>query len=111
MGRTWIDGTGKNRDCYNGNDSDCYKYRFIAISPQDLPAPELEEATEKINSVLDEVAKNNRDPNRELAIVAVRDAYGEDRLQLAYINVSVSPRPDFDKITISPSDKSRRHIR
>jgi len=111
MGRTWIDGKGKNRDCYDGNDSDCYKYRFIDISPQDLPAPELQEATEKINKVLDDVAKKNPDPNRELAIVAVCDAYGESHLQLAYINVNVSPPPNLDEITIGRYYKSLRHIR
>jgi hypothetical protein len=111
MGRTWIDGKGKNRDCYDGNDSDCYNYRFINVSPDDLPAPELQEATESINKLLDDVARKNPDPNRQLAILAVRDADGEDRLQLAYINVGVSPGPDFDETPISRSDKSRRHIR
>jgi hypothetical protein len=111
MGRTWLDGKGKYRDCYDGNNSDCFNYAFKDPSPEDLPAPELQEATDMINRILEEVAKENPDPNRELAILAVRDVDGEDYLQLAYIDASVSSPRNFHEVSGSQADKSRRHIR
>jgi len=99
MGRTWLRGTGKHRRCYAGLNSNCYSFRLKYPSPEDLPAPELPEATDIVNRILEEVAKKNPDPNRELAIVAFQDADGEDYLQLAYIDVSVPSGPNYDEAT------------
>jgi len=74
-------------------------------SRDDPPAPELEQATDKINMILKEIASENPDPDRELAILAFQDADGEDYLQLAYIDVGVIPLPDSEEVASSPSDK------
>ena len=77
MARTWCRGYGQYRSCYAGNRSNCYSYALRPPSPEDTPAPELEELTEMVNRLLEEVPKKNADPNRELAIVAFTDADDE----------------------------------
>ena len=113
MARTWVRGYGQYRQLLRRQSvPTATAMRYRPPSPEDPPAPELEELTEMVNRLLDEVANENPDPNRELAIVAFTDADGEDApaaeyyLQLAWINVSVPSDPNYDEPTSSRSDNN-----
>lgn len=59
--------------CVHGGTQNCYSHRFVHGKPEpgSFHDETLEQATYKINDLLDEVS--NTEPDRELAIIATPD--------------------------------------
>ena len=79
----WIR-VGNKWYCVRGRISTCFRAHF-AFLPQDSRLNErLQRATISINTILDELAREDVGPNRELHIVAVESAEN-DRYELALV--------------------------
>lgn len=97
MSRFWVTINGKTY-CFNGNPSTCFRAQLEGppIQESDLALNQLQEATARINGILEEVAIGALDAGRELAFLALRDTGGRDRLQLGYVDAGAEIDTYFD---------------
>jgi len=90
VSRLWLRGDGPRRKCIRREPNTCNQARFAPPSPDD-PDPDreqLQEVTDRINMILEEVAQNPPDDNVELAILTIPLPDDEYGLQLAWIDTS-----------------------
>lgn len=92
MPRMWVRRSGNFwAACASSRVSSCFGAPLENPSDQD-PArghSQLQEATDRINRILEELAQNPPDAGLRLALLALPHPDGEDRLQLSYIDTSV----------------------
>jgi|tagenome__1003787_1003787.scaffolds.fasta_scaffold20773207_3 hypothetical protein len=92
--RSWVrlGGAGGRTICCTLPSSNCFRAALTARPGEG----DLEEAVGEINRILERVAKDNPDPTRELAILAVPTEAGEDELLLDWVAVDVEVTTPFD---------------
>lgn len=82
--------------CCASNSATC---NTAVLVPSPGQAPELADASNRINQILDEVRAPNQDPNRELALLGIpKEQSNGTVLLLAWVTPGVSVDSNVDEI-------------
>ncbi len=101
MSKSWVlSAERREAFCSDSDHGDCSEGRVLqGIDIPPIHDRELDDASKRINRILDEIRAHNQDPGRELAWLAIPQEHSNDTvLLLAWVRHGVSGDSSVDDI-------------